>query len=1692
MKNKKKIILGIVVLLAVMFLSITGYKLLNKKEIINNNSIEYINAITDSGNEVVTGEVAKVASLEVTSILTGTESFDAETVTDSVNEDGTVAWTAGNDISENDDVVRSNDSITYNLLANLEIKDLYSNIKNLSGGRLYFKISIPENQYENAQIFIDSLSWATYKKESNQKRVVEGYYDLPTSSISIPGQISISFKVGTFGVENGSVISPSIDVWLEGNTNDEKISYKSKPIYISSRANFNVRIVDGERTRWDYQDLDGDGEKETLGKIFNLQYAVFYSNSSDEEEADSAKVLKGLKNSTGDFNFDINMSMIKTIAETGEQEDITDRVTPILISYNHNSADKIVDKNGHLYNKNYSNYTPGTQNIIYDNNKISVNISGYKFTETYYVEREGCPFAIGEENLILDEGNIEVFVPYDNELMENKTYNFYFNSEISDFYIDSYNENVMQVYNKDNEVTSQYVVVKGNDFNQTFGYSKIGNTVNFTTYNEGDVNVLEKYNSYYLGSSFILGIDNFNNVKSASKLIKFDGDYFEIDTSSDKFIKNKFDGTMEFEMYYVTKKNGINWIDQTEMNETTIDELNIYYNYSDIPKDYICVGVYFESTEGELFPGSDGEEWLAVPVSIKKDSEYGKYFTMTGYTKVWLTDIDREKYNILDEKEQDYPSPDWESGYRYYTPYDNHYQYIIKNYTNNLDYDKSYGPNNGMYYYGRTFLIEKNRYVEGKAYKYNSESVEENRKIVLDYANNEYRLDYSVSLISNTYHGGLEDYVDYNVEIELPEGVSYIEGSCSEQSKYYVGEPEIIKDSSGITYLRWNNIQVPKELFDETENSNYYRYKVDNYFEISIEFDPTIKNGTEKFIYSHDYIVNPNSKTGGAITIINLQQYSLYKKATTSLIEKNGDIHYRIYFTNNTNLKLSDFQMLDILPYNSDPKGSKFSGSYVIDNISIEQKNSTGDIIDNSNLELRVSDNNQVLSLSCNSDKLKDDNIWNKVIENNKKYNINSEQKALNLTGEIVENGQIIMDVHLKTNGNKSSDIYYNNVTCQTLKNINQIESVNVKTEVINRTLSGIAWIDRDKDGMIDFDGTEQNKEGIKMTLLDSCGNKAIDSDGNIVESVYTDNNGYYEFKNLNKEEFVVQAEYDNTRYYLTKPEILDNSNYSSKFYDEEKIGIGKTNIITTLNGSGYSHQDQKNVNIGLVEYEGNIIVNHIDKNNGTILETEYITQPLDTSVKTSSKNFDDYILVEKPEVENYIILKDEQVVNYYYSLQGQLIINKVDYKGDKIISDSAKFEILDKKNNKIYFNKIMGINIHFASDFKFENPNYDWIEIYYIINGVTYRYEDNGNYKFSNLDLANKTISIPSNEFYIWIRTDGSGVHRGYEIDNITYERLKVIRNDPQVSLPTDVKETLEYSGNNYPKSNESNSVYSNNMRTLYHYKGNSNEYSYESGAESVDFVETTNGSLKIYLPVGEYIIKEIEAPDGYVLSSQKIVLEVKDNNILETNIKNDKDTSVIVKHVTEDGVDLVEPETIEGKVGDTYNTEEKEFDDYEIKIIPENADGVMEEEQIEVIYVYSQIKGKVTITKVDKDDTSKLLEGAIYKIEKLDKDGNIDSTFKAQEKTTGKDGQVEFVDLTVGKYKVTEIKAPEGYELSKNNIDVEITKEQRDINLTATNILKLTLPKTGSINYAIVISTIGLVIMISGIIIKKKFLYK
>ena len=86
---------------------------------------------------------------------------------------------------------------------------------------------------------------------------------------------------------------------------------------------------------------------------------------------------------------------------------------------------------------------------------------------------------------------------------------------------------------------------------------------------------------------------------------------------------------------------------------------------------------------------------------------------------------------------------------------------------------------------------------------------------------------------------------------------------------------------------------------------------------------------------------------------------------------------------------------------------------------------------------------------------------------------------------------------------------------------------------------------------------------------------------------------------------------------------------------------------------------------------------------------------------------------------------------------------------------------------------------------------------------------------------------------------------------------------------------------------------------------------------------------------------------------------------------------------------------------------------------------------------------KYNLNITKQDAEDTTKKLGGVEFKLEKLNGDGTVDTTY-TEATSSAEDankGKCSFVDLSPGSYRLTETKTAEGYTLLADAISFELT---------------------------------------------------
>lgn len=143
-----------------------------------------------------------------------------------------------------------------------------------------------------------------------------------------------------------------------------------------------------------------------------------------------------------------------------------------------------------------------------------------------------------------------------------------------------------------------------------------------------------------------------------------------------------------------------------------------------------------------------------------------------------------------------------------------------------------------------------------------------------------------------------------------------------------------------------------------------------------------------------------------------------------------------------------------------------------------------------------------------------------------------------------------------------------------------------------------------------------------------------------------------------------------------------------------------------------------------------------------------------------------------------------------------------------------------------------------------------------------------------------------------------------------------------------------------------------------------------------------------------------------------------------------------------------------------------------YELSVNQALTVTVKAKQKANITVTNKQLKGQVTIIKVDAESHVKRLKAATFELQ--DEDGKIVATG-----TTDENGEYVFHDVAVGKYQLVETKAPADYRLLKKPIDVEVTPDKLMVEKTIENTEKgWSIPKTGGIG-ALGFYGLGLLLM-------------
>lgn len=292
-------------------------------------------------HDMLDTDSAAVSRLRLIDRITGTAPFDAD------NE-------RGDDKDENNDIVRSYDTVTYDYEYTLtpdSTMDYYRRT------RVGFRFELP---YPKDKVTFDAekMGWVDHTPGYEPKLTTETIdgtvtqvytcYRLlePTSQSPTvnPGTGSIGLSVAVKGAPHGYRFHPTVKAWTAWdasnptNTGTHKRAEDTpKDVTVSAKLNLNVRMVNYgnvDRGVFDFSSGAANAPNRTEGKVTGLGSGI--ALVTEMRWPDRTKGLKGLEAPSGRITYKIHLSnQYSDDTKTGTKHPMERRWQPLLYDYGH-------------------------------------------------------------------------------------------------------------------------------------------------------------------------------------------------------------------------------------------------------------------------------------------------------------------------------------------------------------------------------------------------------------------------------------------------------------------------------------------------------------------------------------------------------------------------------------------------------------------------------------------------------------------------------------------------------------------------------------------------------------------------------------------------------------------------------------------------------------------------------------------------------------------------------------------------------------------------------------------------------------------------------------------------------------------------------------------------------------------------------------------------------------------------------------------------------------------------------------------------------------------------------------------------------------------------------------------------------------------------------------------------------------
>ena len=478
----------------------------------------------------------------------------------------------------------------------------------------------------------------------------------------------------------------------------------------------------------------------------------------------------------------------------------------------------------------------------------------------------------------------------------------------------------------------------------------------------------------------------------------------------------------------------------------------------------------------------------------------------------------------------------------------------------------------------------------------------------------------------------------------------------------------------------------------------------------------------------------------------------------------------------------------------------------------------------------------------------------------------------------------------------------------------------------------------------------------------------------------------------------------------LAQEEILEG--YAGQEYKtEEKTVTNYTLVETTENTEGTMTKEIIEV-IYYYAQNTKATVQHIDRETGEILKQETQNGKVGDLFETHAEDFEGYVLVESPEEPNIIMDKTgEQIVKYYYAhmsagviekhideITGELLYSEEHEgnEGDHYNIPSREFEGYDLVTEDKDGNSRLPENAEGEMTEDLIEVKYYYIKKASVI--VKYLEEDDT----PDDDTDNKVLAKEE-------------IIEGHENDSYETE-AKDIKDYNLVGTPENAKGIMTITQN-------SDGTYNTQITVIYYYKE-------KAGGVIENHIDITTGNILAIEKHEGNVGDPYDIPsrnfDGYDL----VEVDSEGNNRLPDNAQGNmteeeivvnyyyiKRAKVKVEYIDKITGEKLDEEELPGHVGDSYTTEEKKFDGYELIEKPSNSTGEMTEGEIVVKYYYAR-KAEVEVKYLEKGTdyevaSSETIDG--YVGDKYETSAKDIPYYKFVESTDNTNGTMEKDKITV-----------------------------------------------------------------------------